>query len=78
MDKLNGYWQFYYSEEQAKERDFKSCVKVDGEWKEYTEGTHLAHTQRDGYKPHKTRYEDSEKVAGVDNPRVKGEKKTKE
>gem|GEM_PF-3772729 len=74
MSKLNGLWIFFYSEEQAKSRDFKTFVDVDGELKEYTEGVHALNIQRSDYVPHKERYKDSVLVDRVQDPVIKRER----
>lgn len=70
MSKLNGVWQFYYSEEQAEGAPVRNFVEIDGELKQYTEAVHASNYKTDDYEPHEDRYEDSELVASLKNPVV--------
>ena len=72
MDKFNGFWKFYYSEEQAEEQDNETYVLLGkDDWQQYTEMVHAFHTKRSDYKSHEKRFEDSKVVARINNPTVK-------
>lgn len=46
-----------------------------GIWKEYTEAAHLAHTKKKDYTAHERRYEDSEEIGIIENPKTKQERR---
>jgi hypothetical protein len=71
MSLLNGNWHFYYSEEQAEEKENVTYVNKGDQYEQFTEAVHDSFVRNGRYEPHKDRFEDSKLVGKIKNPIIK-------